>query len=183
MTLPLHTALAREHDGSRRSADAAEAHDRLRGRFPFARMDWTPRNVAVLTTLVLMALAAVAGVIVWGISVGRSVARVLPTFSVDTSTPRGALGAYFAALQRGDEQEAIDLLCEDGRQSLLDSGFVEATAAPLEREPIDPPVVLGQAKPLYGGQYYVDATNGESNTGLFRIVPEAGGEYRVCGFW
>jgi hypothetical protein len=90
-----------------------------------------------LVLLVSAGLAAVTRVAVWGWSLGAAAVGppTPPTYTVDTATPRGALGAYFVALDRAEDSAAVDLLCTSGGRDFNAALFVEITAAPLSLEP------------------------------------------------
>jgi hypothetical protein len=190
MTLPHQTGLVRESSQRPDSVEAAEAHARAHAYWLPGRIEWTTGNVVRLVLLVSAGLAAVAGVAVWGWSLGAAAVDppTPPAYTVDTATPRGALGAYFVALDRGEELAAVDLLCRSAGRDFDQARFVEITAAPLRLEPVgsmaamEPwPVLLGDAQPLGDGSYVVAATNSTGTTGHFLVTEESRG-YRVCGF-
>jgi hypothetical protein len=189
MTLPHQTGLARESAQRPDSVEAAEAHARAHSWLP-GRIEWTAGNVMRLVLLVSAGLAAVNGVAVWGWSVGSAAVDppMPPTYSVDTATPRGVLGAYFVALDRGKESAAVGLLCTSPGRDFNQALFVQITAAPLSWEPDGSiaamerwPVLLGDAQPLGDGRYVVEATDSMGITEHF-LVTEEGRGYRVCGF-
>ena len=191
MSLPHQTALDRETEERLTEHLAAHRHPRVLAGWVEPGIQWTPANVLKFVALVALGVAAVAGVAVSGWSLGSSFAagpEPPPPFSVDLATPRGVLGAYFMALSEDDLDSAVDLLCESDRKQLLDTRFVEETAAALGAELVgsvtstEPwPVRLGDAAPLGDGNYVVEATDEDGITGHFLVV-EQGGEYRVCGF-
>jgi hypothetical protein len=176
MTLPHQTGLAREVLARTDSVEAAEAHARGFTYWSPGRFERTAGNVIRLVLLVIAGVAAVVGVVVSGFTSAPS------PYSVDTTTPRGALGAYFQALSDDDVHTAVGLICRSNRQVLIDTGFVEATAGPLQRSPMEPwPVILWDAEPR-GDDFVIKATNGESSSAYFWVVAEGDGAFRVCGF-
>jgi hypothetical protein len=174
MTFPHTTGFARESAQRADSRHAAEVHARSFPSWWPSPIDWTPGNIARLVALIAVCVAIVTGIV----ALGRSMAPA--PYSVDTTTPLGAVGAYFEALSRRDFHTADDLLCE--RERRFDTGFVEATAEPLRRAPMEPwPVILWEAEPREDA-YVVEAVSRDTDFGNIWVVQEGDHEYRVCGF-
>ena len=171
MSLPHQIGLHREAGGRPDSSSAAEAHAR--------EWDAILHPIPKLTTarkIVYFSLPALAvlGVLLWFWS------KAPAPYTVDTSTPRGAVGAYFKALQQEDLQAASDLLCEN--EGLDETAFLESTSREIRENPMEPwPVIIWEAEPLDGGRSVVEYSV-RRYTDPVLVVPEAVGEYRVCGF-
>ena len=171
MTLPHQIGLHREAGGHPDSSFAAEAHAREWDAImhPIPKFT-TARKVVYLS---LGALAVLGGLL-WFWS------KAPQAYTVDVSTPRGAVGAYFEALQQDDLQSAGDMLCVN--EGVDVTAFLESTAQEIRENPMEPwPVIIWEAEPLDGGRYVVEYSV-RSYTDPVLVVPEADGEYRVCGW-
>jgi hypothetical protein len=166
--------LDREAGGRPDSRLAAEAHAR---EWDAILQPIPPSRAPAVRMVLFLSLPAVAviGVLVWFWSSAPD------RWTVDASTPRGAVGAYIAALDGRDLPAAEDLLCERNEQRLVQSGFLDAMARFVRVHPMEPnPAVIWDEEQRGDGQYAVKASIGRYGD-WFWVVPEEG-QYRVCGF-
>ena len=137
---------------------------------------WTAWKISGLA---LVLVAALAGVLVVAAS-ARS-----ERYTMDTTTSRGTANAYFAALQRGDDQTVMQLTCEEllvGRP-----GPPDTVRRALGRgSPRPPEWELG---PGYGGHdgphavRYHDFLVPRKVRGAVSVEHDPGKGWRVCQFF